>query len=391
MKKNIWIWILFVSILTSCTDDTEDIHPPEHSTSNEHWVSERYNNSNTGYTENRAPKSLPNVKWKTKSNLGQVGQPVVHNGVVYFGSLPSSSLYAVDMNSGNEIWKYTHDEQFVVYFSCPTVSDETVYFGTSDVNWDANSSNFLYAIDTKSGIEKWKFSANGSVVASPKVENGVVYFGTTNGYVYALDASTGVEKWSFLTDGEVLKSPAIANGTMIIGSTFNIYAIDINTGQEKWNKYTGNAIKSSPAISGGKVYYGIWRYLYVYDVNTGNEIWKFKKDNDSFGWINSPAITTGVVYFTDSHNTLYAVAKTTGQQIWKFHEDRTDVSNSDPVVSNGFVYVAFGSREFYAIDLFTGTEQWKYDTGGDYEITGSAAISDGMLIFTMDDNIIALE
>ena len=71
----------------------------------------------------------------------------------------------------------------------PAVSDGVVYFGSDD--------NHLYAVDTKTVEEKWKFEAGDWVQSSPAVAEGVVYFGSNDNHLYAVDAKTGTEKWKF--------------------------------------------------------------------------------------------------------------------------------------------------------------------------------------------------
>src|SRR5262249_38895615 len=59
-----------------------------------------------------------------------------------------------------------------------------VFFGSDDGN--------VYALDAKTGKERWRFHAGGSVISSPTVVADAVYFGTDDGNLYAL--ATGPEK-----------------------------------------------------------------------------------------------------------------------------------------------------------------------------------------------------
>ena len=58
---------------------------------------------------------------------------------------------------------------------------------------------------------KWKFKTEDSVISSPVVFDGIVYFGSLDAHVYAVDLQTGNKLWSFKTDDEIeadLKSKA---------------------------------------------------------------------------------------------------------------------------------------------------------------------------------------
>jgi len=77
-----------------------------------------------------------------------------------------------------------------------------VYFGSND--W------YLYAVDTKTGEEKWKFET-GRAVSSPALSDGMVYFGSDDKHVYAVDSKTGEEKWKFEAGGSVRSSPNVVD------------------------------------------------------------------------------------------------------------------------------------------------------------------------------------
>ena len=105
----------------------------------------------------------------------------------------------------------------------------------------------------------WKFKTdvrNVGFGSSPAVAGGVVYVGSLDNWLYALDARTGQEKWTFQTDDRIYSSPAVAGGMIYIGSfDGRLYALDARTGQEKWSFKTGSSVPSSPAVAGGVVYF----------------------------------------------------------------------------------------------------------------------------------------
>jgi outer membrane protein assembly factor BamB len=74
--------------------------------------------------------------------------------------------------------------------SSPALADGTVYFGCRDSN--------VYAVDAKTGKQKWFCSTKGSWVNnSAAVYDGKVLFGTSiPGLLHAVDAKTGAEMFS---------------------------------------------------------------------------------------------------------------------------------------------------------------------------------------------------
>src|SRR3954464_482812 len=61
---------------------------------------------------------------------------------------------------------------------------------------------------------KWAFKTEGSVLSSPAIAGGVVYFGSVDGCLYAVDQETGKQKWKFKTPRQVTSSPAVVDGVV---------------------------------------------------------------------------------------------------------------------------------------------------------------------------------
>src|SRR5262249_26147686 len=155
--------------------------------------------------------------------------------------------------------------------SSPAIVGGIAYFGSTDGN--------LYAVDLQSGAEKWKFKTKARITSSPAIDSGMVYFGSYDGNFYAVDATTGKEKWKFATPGErrfiakhihgampageampdpfdcYLSSPLISAGTVYFGSgDGNVYALDVATGNQKWKFQTGDVVHASPALADGTIF-----------------------------------------------------------------------------------------------------------------------------------------
>ena len=106
-----------------------------------------------------------------------------------------------------EVWRFATGD--TVSASSPTVSGGVVYIGSSD--------GHLYAIDGDTGTEVWSFTA-GPISASPAFSDGVVYVGSFDHNVYAVDTATGEERWRFGAEATVSSSPAVWEGVVYVGS-----------------------------------------------------------------------------------------------------------------------------------------------------------------------------
>ena len=97
---------------------------------------------------------------------------------------------------------------------------------------------------------KWKFETVGSVYSSPAVSDGMVYFGSYDKHLYAVDTKTGKQKWKFKT-GDRVHSPVVVDQVVYFCSIDkHLYAVDSKTGEEKWKFETGGSVDSSPVNPG---------------------------------------------------------------------------------------------------------------------------------------------
>ena len=64
----------------------------------------RGNAAHTGTYQGVAPREFHRVKWKFPTGARVVGSPVMQDKVIYFGS-DDGNVYAVDAQSGQQIWK----------------------------------------------------------------------------------------------------------------------------------------------------------------------------------------------------------------------------------------------------------------------------------------------
>jgi outer membrane protein assembly factor BamB len=153
-------------------------------------------------------------RWRFKAKRAVSCATLLHQGVVYFGSV-DGLVYALEEGSGWAIWKYRTSKPTI---SSPAIAGNLLYIGSAD--------HHLYAIDIRSGREAWRYETGDQVTSSPAVHGDRVYVGSVDGCVYALDAATGRVRWRFRSGGPITSSPVISNNTVYIGSTdHHVYAL----------------------------------------------------------------------------------------------------------------------------------------------------------------------
>ena len=107
--------------------------------------------------------------------------------------------------------------------------------------------HFLYAIDSISGGEKWKFESDGAVTSTVYLDGGTVYFGSNDGYVYSLNAGSGELRWKGKTNGGIVSSPEVtqigSEKVVIIGSNDGyVYGFKKSNGELIWGHLTNDEI-----------------------------------------------------------------------------------------------------------------------------------------------------
>lgn len=136
----------------------------------------------------------------------------------------------------------------------PVVIGSTMLVGSSRSDW-------VTAIDTCTGKQKWRFFTEGPVRLPPVAYEGKGYFVSDDGYLYCVDAETGRLVWKFR--GGPADHKVLGNGRLI----------------SAW------PARGGPVICDGTIYFAasIWpfmgTFLHALDAQTGEVIWT----NESLG------------------------------------------------------------------------------------------------------------
>jgi outer membrane protein assembly factor BamB len=220
---------------------------------------------------------------------------------------------------------------------------------------------------------RWNCSTSGSIVSSPAVTDGKVFFGSANS-TYALNETTGRIIWQ--QPFAMSSSPAVADGAVFFGSGPAVYAVNGTDGSPIWRFLTTAPVQSSPTIACGKIFFGCDNNrVYALNKTDKNLLWSFSTDTVVR---SSPALADGVV-FVGSDTKLYALNETDGSLIWDYIRN----IRSSPTVADGLVF--FGSTGgVYALNVTTGSSEWRTSTGGDAQ--PSPAVANGIVVLGCDDN-----
>lgn len=118
------------------------------------------------------------------------------------------------------------------------------------------------ALDTETGDQRWRFTAEGPVRFAPVAWEGKVYFVSDDGYLYCVDAETGSLHWKFRgLPAERADRKVIGNGRLV----------------SLW------PARGGPVLAEGVVYFaaGLWPsegvFVHAVDANSGQAVWSNTK------------------------------------------------------------------------------------------------------------------
>lgn len=198
--------------------------------------------------------------WEFASSDSVLAAPAVEAGRVVFGSF-DGSVYALEAATGKLLWK--RDTRGAVV-STPAIVGDRVIVG--------NRSYDLLGLEARTGEVAWtRYIWFSWVESSATVRDGVAYVGSSDAAaVYAVDARTGEQRWKTDVYGWAWGQPAVTDARVYAGTASQkdylaghkglVVAMDRATGRPAWHfaaepALTGSyGFPGSPAVGEGLVF-----------------------------------------------------------------------------------------------------------------------------------------
>ena len=176
------------------------------------------------------------------------------DGKLYFGAY-GGTAYAIRASNGSEVWSTSTAGLSLGrsgnFYSTPAVAFGRVYMGNTDGR--------VYSFTASGGETAWTKSTGSYVYSGPAAapvrgKGGTVFIGSYTGVFYALDARSGAERWSFQAPGRISGAASVIGDVAYIANleTRQTHALDVRTGREVF-RHDGGGF--APPISDGEVLY----------------------------------------------------------------------------------------------------------------------------------------
>jgi outer membrane protein assembly factor BamB len=319
------------------------------------WTTYQGNAQHTGWVDVTLATSDFEERWNKPMQLASSQQGAAGDGYIFFNN--GTTLVALDARSGATLWtrELTSSDETLHVNSSPAYDDGIVYLQTGGY-----SNSFLWAFNAVDGALIFQAPADySSNFYAPTIVDGTVYIaGGHFGRVYAVDAKTGVEKWSQISNWFSNYTPVIAGNYAIA------YTGTYSTELMVVNRLSGNiefgivdpgfelhswSMDLAAVVAGDYVLASYHGRLVAFNLVTKQLVWELKP-----GFSGQPVVKGDRFYIIrDGVMEVRTVA------------DGTLVSSitganpfiGDPLVTNNLLFVR-DEQNTYAYQLDTGVVAW---------------------------------
>ncbi|MGH2627909.1 MAG: PQQ-binding-like beta-propeller repeat protein, partial [Anaerolineales bacterium] len=308
-------------------------------------------------------------------------------------------VYAVDLASGQEIWRFPAEpDRTASFYAPPLVTGGGLvivggyhrviyalgaedgrlacqYRGAGDRVIGAAAlagdlvlvpvaDGTLHALRLSDGQMAWTFKAGAGLWSAPLVEGEQAFVASLDHHLYAIRLSDGQTVWDVDLGSALVDTPSLVGGLLLVG-TFDQRLVAFEPGRSEpvWTMATEGRVWGNPAAADGQAYFGdVAGVLYAFDPATGRELWRFTQPNPV---VPTPAVDDGRVFFVTQAGEVYARGVEDHAAIWQSSGDQAEILGrllADPIVVGDLLLVGSmgGQSLLTAFDTATGQIRWSY-------------------------------
>ena len=329
------------------------------------WPLHRGNAIQTGVSNEKLPAKL-DILWEFKAKNSVESAAVIAEGVVYFGS-SDKHLYAVDLKTGAEKWK----TPLGIFTASPGINGDRIYIGDADGKF--------YCLDRAKGSVLWTFDdgeQTGQITAAPNFAGDNVLIPTHNSTLYCLDKN-GKKVWDFRIEGPIYGGVAVADGkTFLAGCDSLLHVIDVKDGKELGNVDMKGQSGSAAAVLGDHIYVGTMsNQVLAIDIKRLRIDWEFEAPRRKQPFYASAAVDNDLVVIGSRDNKVWAIDRKTGKRKWDFLTDHK-VDGSAVIVGDRVIVGSY-DQKLYVLDR-AGKKLETFNLDG--AIMGSPAVGGGCVV-----------
>ena len=139
----------------------------------------------------------------------------------------------------------------------------------------------------------WPIEISKEIFSLPKINDGKLYFGASNGIFYSVDIETGKMNWKKSGFEEINSNAVVYNNKVYFKNIYGkVFCLETNNGSKKWEKdIKGSIANIGPKIIKNSIFISSKNQLIVLDPKNGDLLnnYSFEGEGCDFSW-NSQGI-----------------------------------------------------------------------------------------------------
>ncbi len=283
------------------------------------------------------------------------GTPALANGWVIAGNY-GHVVVALDENNGSLIWSNEDQKGKGRFIAGPVVAGEQVLIPSTD--------QYLYALDLNTGKQLWKFKADGPLWAAVAVDDKAAYLASMDHSLYAINLATGQKLWDLKLDAPMVATPVLDDQGILYLTTFNEEAVAVDTASHRvvWRVPITGRVWNPVLLHDGVLYFGTdANKIYALSADSGKTVWSQTADatTETTAVTATPVVLGDSVAFTTEAGEVFTVSAA-GTRGWT----RTLKGKlyTNPVVVNNLMVVSGLEMDHYLATFDAqGKQDWTYD------------------------------
>ena len=245
-------------------------------------------------------------------------KPVIKNNVIFVADT-NGIVKSLDAITGQLKWSTDVGQSLV---SGPAVGEGHIVVGTNAAT--------IVVLKQANGKVVWKGNLSGDALSKALIAQNKIVVKTIDGHLNAFDLTTGEKIWvmDHGTPNLILKAssaPLLVGNVIVVGfSDGKLDGVDLDSGRILWQKsmvYASGSsdverlvdIDADPIVKDGFIYLASYQgYVAAMSISDGQFVW-----NKEASVYKNMAMDASTLYYTDSHDVIWALDLKTGQVRWK--------------------------------------------------------------------------
>lgn len=260
-------------------------------------------------------------------------------------------------NQPSQLWIFTAENDSFV--ATPVVGEGTVYLGSEN--------GVFFAVDLKTGKERWRWQAPAGIVAPAGYHQGRVYVGDVNGGFHCLSAATGSLLWQIEAGAEIdggpsfVRLPSGKTGVIFGSQDTYLYCVEGDSGRLVWKAEGHDQIRCTPPVAHGRTFVaGCDGKLHIVTVDDGREVGAVDLEGPTGC---TPAVVGSLAYVGTENGVFFAVDWEKKAVRWKFEgAESSGAFRSSAAINERYVVVGCRDRKVHCFDRLTGAHVWEFAT-----------------------------